>query len=61
MENEIDDAGRAPRIAGSVLNTIGNTPVVRLGKLVPSGGAEVVVKLEFFNPTGSYKDQWRWR
>ena len=56
MEKETS-AGRAPRIADSVLRTIGNTPVVRLGKLVPSGCAEIVVKLEFFNPTGSYKDR----
>ena len=43
-------------IAG-VLETIGNTPVVRLKRLVPAGAAEVFVKLEYFNPTGSYKDR----
>jgi cysteine synthase len=41
----------------SVLHTIGHTPVVRLRRLAPPGGAEVVVKLEYFNPTGSYKDR----
>jgi cysteine synthase A len=41
----------------SVLSAIGNTPVVPLRKLAPVGGAQVVVKLEFFNPTGSYKDR----
>ena len=41
----------------SVLNTIGNTPVVRLQRLVEPGSADVVVKLEYFNPTGSYKDR----
>lgn len=40
-----------------VLAAIGNTPIVRLSKLVPSGAAEVWVKLEAANPTGSYKDR----
>src|SRR5499427_1694233 len=44
-------------IADSVLQSIGNTPVVRLRRVVPAGAADVVVKLEFFNPTGSYKDR----
>ena len=44
-------------VADSVLNTIGRTPVVRLKRLVPPGGADVFVKLEYFNPTGSYKDR----
>src|SRR6266852_452692 len=44
-------------IRGSVLEAIGNTPVVRLRKLVDSGSAEVIVKLEYYNPTGSYKDR----
>ena len=46
-----------PAPVNSVLQTIGRTPVVRLQRLVPSGSAEVVVKLEYFNPTGSYKDR----
>jgi cysteine synthase A len=36
---------------------IGNTPVVRLSRLVDDGCAEVWVKLEAANPTGSYKDR----
>ena len=44
-------------VADSVLKTIGRTPVVRLKRLVPPGGADVFVKLEYFNPTGSYKDR----
>ena len=47
----------APKPVQSVLNTIGNTPVVQLRKLVPEGAADVFVKLEYFNPTGSYKDR----
>ena len=44
-------------VASSVLHAIGNTPVVRLRAVVPPGAADVLVKLEFFNPTGSYKDR----
>jgi cysteine synthase A len=33
------------------------TPVVRLRKIVPAAAADVFVKLEYFNPTGSYKDR----
>jgi cysteine synthase A len=44
-------------VADSVLKAIGHTPVVRLKKLVPSGCADVFVKLESVNPTGSYKDR----
>jgi len=40
-----------------VLSAIGATPLVRLRRVVPPGAADVVVKLEFFNPTGSYKDR----
>jgi cysteine synthase len=40
-----------------MLDTIGNTPVVRIGKLVDETCATVLVKLEYFNPTGSYKDR----
>ena len=43
--------------APSVLHAIGRTPLMRLSKVVPAGIADVVVKLEFYNPTGSYKDR----
>src|SRR5919197_761436 len=43
--------------ADSVLHAIGRTPVVRLKRLAPPSGADVFVKLEYFNPTGSYKDR----
>jgi cysteine synthase A len=39
------------------LAAIGRTPLVRLGRTVPAGAAEVFVKLEYYNPTGSYKDR----
>src|SRR4051794_9933118 len=41
----------------SVLHAIGGTPVVRLRRLVEAGSADVLVKLEYYNPTGSYKDR----
>src|SRR3954449_10891323 len=41
----------------SVLHAIGGTPVVRLRRLVEAGSADVLLKLEFYNPTGSYKDR----
>jgi cysteine synthase A len=46
-----------PPVVPSTLQAIGNTPVVRLNKIVPPGSAGVLVKLEYFNPTGSYKDR----
>lgn len=41
----------------SILDLIGNTPVVRLNRLPDPGGAEVWVKLESRNPGGSVKDR----
>jgi cysteine synthase len=43
--------------AETVLAAIGNTPLVRLRKLAPENGAELCVKLEYLNPTGSMKDR----
>ncbi len=40
-----------------VLGTIGNTPLVKLRRVVPPGCAEVLVKVEGRNPTGSMKDR----
>jgi cysteine synthase len=41
----------------SVLHAIGRTPLVRLKRVVEPGSADVLVKLEYYNPTGSYKDR----
>ena len=41
----------------SILEAIGNTPVVRLRHCVPANGADVWLKLENLNPTGSMKDR----
>jgi cysteine synthase A len=45
------------QVRSSTLEAIGNTPLVKLQKVVPSGSADVLVKLEYYNPTGSYKDR----
>jgi cysteine synthase len=44
-------------VCSSTLDAIGRTPLVRLCQVVPEGAAEVLVKLEGGNPTGSYKDR----
>ncbi|MDQ7793301.1 MAG: cysteine synthase family protein [bacterium] len=41
----------------AVLDLIGNTPMVRLARLTDGVGAEVLVKLEYLNPSGSIKDR----
>lgn len=44
-------------IFDSVADMIGETPMVRLQRLAPPGAAEIYVKLEKFNPSGSVKDR----
>src|SRR5690349_18663628 len=41
----------------TVLDLIGNTPIVRLPALQPPGGARLLAKLEYLNPGGSIKDR----
>ena len=45
------------RIGPEASAVVGNTPMVRLGRLAAGLGAEVCVKLEYFNPGGSVKDR----
>lgn len=45
------------RIFIDIVKTIGNTPMVRLNKMAKGLEAEVIAKLEFFNPLGSVKDR----
>ncbi|MDW7675628.1 MAG: cysteine synthase A [Bacillota bacterium] len=45
------------KIANNVLELIGSTPMVKLQRLTNNGAAEVVAKLEYFNPGGSVKDR----
>jgi len=44
-------------VRASTLAAIGGTPVGRLGRRAPTGGADVLVKLEYYNPIGSYMDR----
>lgn len=48
---------RQPAIADSVLDLIGNTPLVRLGRVGGGDAAEILGKFEVFNPAGSVKDR----
>jgi len=45
------------RIFDNITETVGNTPLVRLNSVVDGAGAEVVAKLESFNPLSSVKDR----
>ena len=46
-----------PRVLDNILDTVGNTPMVRLNRVVPEGAATVYAKLESFNPMSSVKDR----
>jgi len=48
---------RNSKIYDSILDLIGQTPVVRLNKITEGLKAEIFAKLEFLNPTGSVKDR----
>ena len=41
----------------TALQTMGDTPLIKLNRVVPNGGATVLVKCEFFNPLNSVKDR----
>jgi cysteine synthase A len=46
-----------PRVLDNILEAVGNTPMVRLNRVVPQEAAAVYAKLEFFNPMSSVKDR----
>ena len=45
------------RVVENILELVGRTPIVKLARLGPVGGAEIWAKLEFLNPGGSIKDR----
>ncbi len=45
------------RIANDITALVGNTPLVRLNRLTAGAGAQLVAKLEYFNPSHSVKDR----
>ena len=45
------------KIAENVTELVGNTPLVRLNRIVGGAGATVVAKLEYYNPAKSVKDR----
>lgn len=45
------------RVANSVADLVGQTPIVKLNRLVDENSAEVYLKLEYFNPGSSVKDR----
>jgi len=44
-------------LSRTILDAIGNTPIVELRNIAPSGSARILAKLESANPTGSMKDR----
>jgi cysteine synthase A len=44
-------------VVDSILSLVGNTPMVRLNRMVPPKGAEIVAKLELLNPAKTVKDR----
>lgn len=45
------------KVVNNIAELIGNTPLVKLNRINPAGGAAVYLKLEYFNPSGSVKDR----
>ena len=58
---EIEQTGAAhsamPEVLDDILQTVGDTPIIRLGALGASAAPDLLVKVEFFNPGGSVKDR----
>ncbi|TFB18875.1 cysteine synthase A [Filobacillus milosensis] len=45
------------RVVNNIAELIGDTPLVKLNRLNPANGADIYLKLEMFNPSGSVKDR----
>jgi cystathionine beta-synthase len=57
FNEEMNDSMPAPQYAQTILDTIGNTPLVKLNQVIKGLQANVLAKVEFFNPGGSVKDR----
>ena len=60
VSSQVDWCSTLPEVADdypTILELVGRTPVVRLDKLSPRGGAQILAKLEYLNPGGSVKDR----
>src|SRR5579862_2446570 len=45
------------RVADDIIQLVGETPILKLKRLVPPGSADIFAKLEYLNPGGSLKDR----
>jgi cysteine synthase A len=57
MKRTLPERAAPPGVAQSVLELIGRTPMLHLGRFSPPGRAAIYAKLEFLNPGGSVKDR----
>jgi cysteine synthase A len=57
VETPVMEPQSAGRVADSILDIVGATPLLRLRRYAPAGGATLHAKLEFLNPGGSVKDR----
>lgn len=59
MTDTVTDTGTQGRgrIYDTIIETMGNTPLVRMNRMAQGLGAEILLKLEFFNPLASVKDR----
>lgn len=52
-----DEVGQMVRVANSIAELVGETPIVKLNRLVDENSADVYLKLEYMNPGSSVKDR----
>ncbi|PJF41390.1 MAG: cystathionine beta-synthase [Chloroflexi bacterium] len=57
IERQTADTTAQPQILNNILETMGNTPLVRLNRVARGVRCNVIAKIEFFNPGGSIKDR----